>query len=375
MNAELRADCSKCFGLCCVAPAFARSSDFAIDKPAGHACPNLGDDFRCGIHTRLRDRGFTGCTVYDCFGAGQHVAQVVAAGRDWRQDPASAPRMFEVFAAVRILHELLWYLTEARSLPQSTPLTEALDDALSTTRALRDAADELTPDLAERHRERIAPLLREVSQLARTTPPARPGSPDRSAAHPVPLDGTAAQPGSAHRAADQPSSRDRAGDQSGSRDRAGDQPSSRDRAGDQSGSRNRAADQPGFRDRAAAQPGSRSQSGSRGRVRGRGTSAGTSAGRAKSPALGRQLIGAKLRGADLRNADLRGALLIGADLRGADLGNADVIGADLRGADLSGADLRGALFLIQSQLDAAVGDATTGLPDRLRRPAHWSSGR
>jgi hypothetical protein len=31
-------------------PAFAKSSDFAIDKPAGRACPNLQDDFRCGIH-------------------------------------------------------------------------------------------------------------------------------------------------------------------------------------------------------------------------------------------------------------------------------------------------------------------------------------
>jgi hypothetical protein len=167
MDPELRADCGRCFGVCCVAPAFSRSSDFAIDKPAGHACPNLGGDFRCGIHTRLRDRGFAGCTVYDCFGAGQHVAQVVAEGRDWRRDPASAPRMFEVFAAVRVLHELLWYLTEARALPRSAPLRADLDQALSATRALRDAAGELTPAIAERHRERIAPLLRDVSRRAR----------------------------------------------------------------------------------------------------------------------------------------------------------------------------------------------------------------
>ena len=49
---ELRADCTRCFGLCCVAPAFAASADFAIDKPAGRPCPNLGTDFRCGIHAR-----------------------------------------------------------------------------------------------------------------------------------------------------------------------------------------------------------------------------------------------------------------------------------------------------------------------------------
>ena len=35
-----------------VAPAFARSADFAVDKPAGTACTNLQADFRCGIHTQ-----------------------------------------------------------------------------------------------------------------------------------------------------------------------------------------------------------------------------------------------------------------------------------------------------------------------------------
>lgn len=29
---EVRADCSRCFGLCCVALPFARSADFAVDK-------------------------------------------------------------------------------------------------------------------------------------------------------------------------------------------------------------------------------------------------------------------------------------------------------------------------------------------------------
>ena len=53
---RLRADCTRCAGLCCVAPAFAASADFAIDKPAGHACPNLRDDDRCGIHAQLRER-------------------------------------------------------------------------------------------------------------------------------------------------------------------------------------------------------------------------------------------------------------------------------------------------------------------------------
>ena len=110
---NLLADCANCFGLCCVALPFAASADFAIDKPAGQPCPNLQQDSRCGIHQSLRTKGFPGCTVYDCFGAGQQVAQMTYHGRDWRQAPATAHQMFDVFRVMRQLHELLWYLAEA----------------------------------------------------------------------------------------------------------------------------------------------------------------------------------------------------------------------------------------------------------------------
>jgi len=261
---DLRADCARCFGLCCVAPAFAASADFAIDKPAGRPCPHLAGDFRCGIHDQLRPRGFPGCTVYDCFGAGQHVAQVSFGGRDWRADPASAPTMFAVFGVVRQLHELLWYLTEAHRLAPDP----AIRDAVAETDRLRDLppGELLAIDVAA-HRERINPLLVRASRAARA----------------------------------------------GVRDRPPDH-------------------------------------------------------------RGANLIGARLAGADLRAASLRGALLIGADLRGATLYRADLTGADLRAADLSGADLTGAIFLTQAQLDAAVGDGGTRLPDHLTRPTHWGPG-
>jgi Pentapeptide repeats (8 copies) len=96
---------------------------------------------------------------------------------------------------------------------------------------------------------------------------------------------------------------------------------------------------------------------------------------------GADLTGADLRGARLRGASLRGARLVGADLAGADLTGADLTGADLRASDLSGADLADAIFLTQSQLDAARGDAGTGLPASLvRRRRHgrrkpWREGR
>jgi uncharacterized protein YjbI with pentapeptide repeats len=92
----------------------------------------------------------------------------------------------------------------------------------------------------------------------------------------------------------------------------------------------------------------------------------------KKERRGADLIGARLHKADLRKANLRGAYLIGADLRDADLRQADLIGADLRDANLSGADLTGALFLTQSQINAAHGTPATKLPSPLTQPSHWS---
>jgi uncharacterized protein YjbI with pentapeptide repeats len=160
--------------LCCVAPAFTVSQDFAIDKPAGRACPNLHEDFRCGIHTTLRQQGFPGCTVYDCFGAGQHVSQVTFAGRDWRRDPGTARRMFDVFPIMRQLHELLWYLTEALTLPHAhtlhADLRRALDDTERLTRHNPDLLLELD---VPTHRHAVNTLLQRASELARAGFPGR----------------------------------------------------------------------------------------------------------------------------------------------------------------------------------------------------------
>jgi len=86
---------------------------------------------------------------------------------------------------------------------------------------------------------------------------------------------------------------------------------------------------------------------------------------------GRDLAGHDLRDQPLGDADLRGSLLIRADLRGLDLGRADLLGADLRDADLRGAELAQVLFLSQSQVNAAVGDAHATIPSALLRPDHW----
>ncbi|MDQ2881834.1 MAG: pentapeptide repeat-containing protein [Actinomycetota bacterium] len=165
---SLRADCQRCFALCCVVPAFVASADFAIDKDAGHACPHLQPDFRCGIHPRLRQEGFPGCTVYDCFGAGQQVSQVTFGGQDWRRDPRTAEQMFEVFPIMRQLHELLWYLTEALTLQSAGPLHSELSLALDETERLthHSPGSLMELDVAALRRDINALLLR-TSELVR----------------------------------------------------------------------------------------------------------------------------------------------------------------------------------------------------------------
>ena len=169
---ELHADCGRCVALCCVGPAFAASADFALDKPAGTPCPNLRDDFRCGIHARLPESGFRGCTVYDCFGAGQRVTAATRDGRgeptDWRRTPAVAPAMFAALATTRVLHELLWYLRAALDLPATAPLHERLRDAYDETDALAEGPPDVVARVdAAAHRDHVNELLLEASELAR----------------------------------------------------------------------------------------------------------------------------------------------------------------------------------------------------------------
>ncbi len=177
---RLRADCASCFGLCCVVPAFTASAEFAIDKAAGSPCPRLQPDYRCDIHTGLRQHGFSGCTVYDCFGAGQQVSQVTFRGQDWRQDPLAAADMFEVFPIMRALHELMWLLAEALTLPAAGPMHGELRRAFDET----DGLTQLPPgsvarlDVAALRRDASAVLLR-ASELVRAG--ARPSTSRRGA--------------------------------------------------------------------------------------------------------------------------------------------------------------------------------------------------
>ncbi|WP_407703651.1 pentapeptide repeat-containing protein [Streptomyces triticagri] len=171
---ELQADCSSCFGLCCVALPFAASADFARDKRAGTPCHNLQPDFRCGIHRRLRDEGYSGCTVYDCFGAGQQVSQVTFGGVDWRSAPESAAEMFDVFPVMRQLHELLRYVTEGLGRPEAEPVHAGLHGERTRLERLvgSDARTVLGTDVGALRGE-VNTLLVRVGDLVRAQVPGR----------------------------------------------------------------------------------------------------------------------------------------------------------------------------------------------------------
>jgi uncharacterized protein YjbI with pentapeptide repeats len=329
---QLRADCSSCTGLCCVAPAFAASSDFAIDKPAGQPCPHLATDFRCGIHSELRERGFPGCTVFDCFGAGQHVTRMFG-GRDWRGGPEIAEPMFASFAVVRQLHELLWYIADAAGRDAARSVHAGLATARERTERLaRSSPDELAGLDMPAYRQEVNVLLLEVSELVRADvnrADVNRADVNRTARRSGGRRGGPARPGRGAGPNPPPADVD-------IRPRPGAAPSDPDlRSSDLTDRDLRGAD---LTDR---------------------------------DLRGADLMGRDLRGADLRGASLRGAYLIGADLTGADLRTTDVIGADFRAADVSGADLTDCLYLTQFQVNAARGDGATRLPDTVTRPDHW----
>ncbi|MCO1653606.1 pentapeptide repeat-containing protein [Pseudonocardia sp. S2-4] len=154
--------------MCCTVLGFARSADFAEDKPAGTPCRHLGADFRCGIHERLVDRGYRGCTAYDCFGAGQHTTRVTFAGADWRTHPELAGAMSAALGVLRGLHELRWHVVTALGLPAAAAVRAELAAADEELAALADLdADGLAAlDLAAVHGRTVEPLRR-AAALAR----------------------------------------------------------------------------------------------------------------------------------------------------------------------------------------------------------------
>ena len=104
-DASFRGDCDRCAGLCCVALSFERGPLFALDKPAGEACPHLRADCRCSIHAERAARGFAGCASFDCRGAGQ-LATALFNGLGWRDSDAVRRQMLRAFGLLLEIQRL-----------------------------------------------------------------------------------------------------------------------------------------------------------------------------------------------------------------------------------------------------------------------------
>jgi hypothetical protein len=169
----LEPDCGQCVGLCCVALPFRPSHGFAFAKDAGEPCRNLDGAYGCSIHASLRSSGMSGCTSYECFGAGQHVTQAVYAGATWRGSEDGGAEMFAVFAVVQRLHEMLVLLDQASALAPGAGLTRLRAQVAEHTEGT--PAEILDTDL-----DRLAALvgegLREVSRSVRGPGPSYVGN-------------------------------------------------------------------------------------------------------------------------------------------------------------------------------------------------------
>ncbi|WP_246483231.1 pentapeptide repeat-containing protein [Alkalicoccobacillus gibsonii] len=161
---ELKSDCSQCFGLCCVALPYLKSTDFAKDKAGGVPCHNLNEHYMCTIHSNLREEGYKGCTVYECFGAGQKVSQTIYKNVSWHEK--SSEEMFEVFPIIQQLQEMLAYLDEALKREETKPIHTQLMKAFNKIDAYtyKDPETILTLDLTV-IRSEISDYLSEAGEL------------------------------------------------------------------------------------------------------------------------------------------------------------------------------------------------------------------
>ncbi|MGN1033911.1 MAG: pentapeptide repeat-containing protein [Intestinibacter sp.] len=161
---KLKIDCENCFGLCCVALFFSKSDGFPKDKIAGKPCINLQPDFRCSVHKNLRKKGLKGCMSYDCFGAGQKVAQVTFKGHDWTKSPDISNKMFDVFLIIRQLHEMLWYLIDASTFISNDNIKNELNSIIAETEKLTKLDEQSIINIdIDKHRIKVNRILKQVN--------------------------------------------------------------------------------------------------------------------------------------------------------------------------------------------------------------------
>ncbi|MDU4752916.1 MAG: pentapeptide repeat-containing protein, partial [Clostridium butyricum] len=160
--------CENCFGLCCTALFFSACDGFPQNKDAGKPCINLKQDFTCSIHNTLLKKGLKGCISYECFGAGQKIAQKTFNKISWRKDPQSASKMFDTFLIIKQIHEMLWYLVQSYTLEKNNKISSQIESLIDDTIkvSLWDVDKLLNLDL-ESYRDKVNVYLKATSETIR----------------------------------------------------------------------------------------------------------------------------------------------------------------------------------------------------------------
>lgn len=126
---DLTADCDQCVGLCCIAYPFIDLDKFAYEKPSDTPCRHLGPQGGCDIYERRAENGFAGCSVFECYGAGQRISAQMAEHFALRSEgaltgegaPAKGPiatdQAYEAFRALVRIHNALSQLKLLEDLP------------------------------------------------------------------------------------------------------------------------------------------------------------------------------------------------------------------------------------------------------------------
>lgn len=262
---EFRIKCQKCCGLCCVALYFSKLDGFPIDKAAGIPCRNLDEDFRCAIHKELSSRHMKGCLAYDCCGAGQLVTSLYE-GENWRANPHTAQEAFEVFIKTFYLQQMLWYLSEIKTLQPARALWGEAEIYIRELHLiLRSSPHNILDFDLEGFRKKVNPVL--TNTWARVK---------------------------------------------------------------------------------------------------------RQVGNSKKITKKKDFMGFDFKGAKQSGYDFSSALLIAADFEGCDLTGCNLLGADMRDTNIKNADLSESIFLTQGQINAAIGNQNTHIPEHLIMPSTWT---
>ncbi|MBE5975558.1 pentapeptide repeat-containing protein [Lacrimispora xylanisolvens] len=82
-------------------------------------------------------------------------------------------------------------------------------------------------------------------------------------------------------------------------------------------------------------------------------------------------LGKNFKKANLDGIDFSMSLMIASNFTGCSLKKTNFLGADIRDANVKDTDLSECIFLTQMQINSAIGNKNTRLPDKLCRPAAW----